>query len=191
MDKTLLRDQYRRRLRAISAADRQAESRQIAQKLSEYLHGQSGYWSLYYPLDDEPNLLECVEQCPQVQWVFPRVRSTGDLSFFQVQSLGDMAANSWGLVQPDPEVSTEIPARQVAGYIIPALAYDSFGVRLGRGGGYYDQTLKSLSGLKVGVIYSSGVSPDPLPREDHDQCMDVVVSAKQWLNVKEVPNGYN
>ena len=188
MDKTLLRDYFRRKLREIPAQDRQLESEKIVQTLQDYLADKKGFWSLYYPLDDEPNILKCLQKCPEVNWVFPRVKAQGDLAFFQVKSLQDMAANSWGLVQPDPARSEEVSGNKISGYIIPALAYDSFGVRLGRGGGYYDQTLKSLPGKKIGVIFSLGISQEPLPKEDHDQCMDIVISSNKWIDVKEVKN---
>jgi 5-formyltetrahydrofolate cyclo-ligase len=52
--------------------------------------------------------------------------------------------------------------------VVPALAVDIRGVRLGKGGGFYDRTLVHFSGFSVALIYSNELSSKPLPLEDFD-----------------------
>ena len=60
--------------------------------------------------------------------------------------------------------------------MVPALAFDKEGRRLGRGGAYFDRALKSFQGIKVGVAYSWQWATHALPYEDHDIAMDIIVS---------------
>lgn len=67
--------------------------------------------------------------------------------------------------------------------IVPLLAFDRRGYRLGHGGGYYDATLKALRAKKsivaVGLAYSQQACLFNLPVEDHDQKLDWVITPQE------------
>lgn len=69
--------------------------------------------------------------------------------------------------------------------IVPLVAFDSSGFRLGYGGGYYDRTLENLRAarntLAIGFAYADQQAPDPLPREATDQPLDAVVTERGVL----------
>lgn len=71
-----------------------------------------------------------------------------------------------GLWQPPPG-TPEVPLSEVDAALLPALAFDRSGVRLGYGGGFYDRLLAGWDGLSVGVILSALWLPR-LPAEPHD-----------------------
>lgn len=60
--------------------------------------------------------------------------------------------------------------------IVPALAIDSRGVRLGQGGGSFDRALPLLSGWKVALIDSACLTNQQLPEEPHDIRVDAVAT---------------
>ena len=60
--------------------------------------------------------------------------------------------------------------------IVPALQIDTDGYRLGKGGGYYDRALPTMSGWKVGLIYSGELTSDILPRENHDVALSAAAT---------------
>ena len=64
--------------------------------------------------------------------------------------------------------------------IVPLLAFDQRGYRLGQGGGYYDATLAYLSTQKkmtaVGIGYAEQLCDFPLPAEAHDHKMDIIIT---------------
>lgn len=60
--------------------------------------------------------------------------------------------------------------------ILPALAIDNRGVRLGQGGGSFDRSLPNLSGWKVALIESVCFTNDQLPEEAHDIRVDAVAT---------------
>ncbi len=59
--------------------------------------------------------------------------------------------------------------------VVPGVAYDRKGNRLGRGKGFYDRLLKSTKATKVGVCYEFQLM-DEIPAESHDVKMDMVIS---------------
>lgn len=60
--------------------------------------------------------------------------------------------------------------------IIPALAIDRRGVRLGQGGGSFDRALLTLSGWKVALIESLSLTNEELPEEAHDIRVDAAAT---------------
>ena len=73
----------------------------------------------------------------------------------------------WGLLEPTGTRLGTAAIRAASVILVPALAIDKSGVRLGRGAGYYDRTLHGLSADLVGVVYDDEVV-DSLPSGDHD-----------------------
>lgn len=77
----------------------------------------------------------------------------------------------WGFDQPRAG-SPEVPASEVAAVLVPGLAFDRSGHRVGHGLGYYDRLLARLppSALRIGVVPAALVV-DSLPVDDHDVVM--------------------
>jgi 5-formyltetrahydrofolate cyclo-ligase len=110
----------------------------------------------------------------------PRVSGAGIMNFVRID--GDWASGlerlSSGLVQPrvgyGVEWSPEMPERALV--VVPGLAFDGRGRRLGRGGGYYDRFLSWESmqkAIKVGVCFSVQMVSE-VPVDRHDVLMDWV-----------------
>jgi len=71
--------------------------------------------------------------------------------------------------------------------VVPLLAFDRQGRRLGQGGGYYDRALEDLKGRRsvfaLGLAYS-GQETANLPHEPHDQALDAILTEKEYIAVK-------
>ena len=65
--------------------------------------------------------------------------------------------------------------------IVPTLAMDFQGHRLGQGGGFYDRSLPHMPGWRVGLIYENEISDEPLPHEDHDMKLDAAATANTLI----------
>nr|WP_034354928.1 5-formyltetrahydrofolate cyclo-ligase [Deinococcus phoenicis] len=72
----------------------------------------------------------------------------------------------FGALQP-PADAPRLTLETVDAVLLPALAFDRRGVRLGYGGGFYDRLLPDFAGLTVGVVWDALVV-DELPCEPHD-----------------------
>ncbi|MEM7633922.1 MAG: 5-formyltetrahydrofolate cyclo-ligase [Pseudomonadota bacterium] len=97
---------------------------------------------------------------------------------FRVWSPGEpTVAGRWGI--PIPPDGTPVVDPDVL--LVPLLAYDTSGYRLGYGGGFYDRTLEKLRSLKpviaIGVAYSAQ-QVDAVVRGDHDQPLDWILTEK-------------
>ncbi|MCP2014767.1 5-formyltetrahydrofolate cyclo-ligase [Deinococcus sp. HSC-46F16] len=77
-----------------------------------------------------------------------------------------MEVSRFGVRQP-PADAPRVALETVDAVLLPGLAFDRFGVRLGYGGGFYDRLLPAFSGLTVGVVWEALVV-DALPTEPHD-----------------------
>lgn len=84
--------------------------------------------------------------------------------------------------EPDTEVLGPQALAQADLVIVPALAVDALGVRLGRGGGWYDRALAfRRDGVRVIAVCWPWETPcDPLPREDHDVPVDGVLTPEGY-----------
>ena len=67
--------------------------------------------------------------------------------------------------------------------VIPGLAYNKKGYRLGRGKGYYDRALEKFSGLKIGLIYDDLLLDDEF-QEDHDLKVDILITEKRVVKLE-------
>ncbi|MCM1152887.1 MAG: 5-formyltetrahydrofolate cyclo-ligase [Muribaculum sp.] len=71
--------------------------------------------------------------------------------------------------------------------IVPAVAYDRKGNRLGRGKGFYDRLLHTSKAAKIGVGYEFQLLED-LPVEPHDVPMDMVITQETTIVIHEIKN---
>ena len=71
----------------------------------------------------------------------------------------------------------------VGALLVPALAVDRAGRRLGQGGGWYDRMLplRGEGVLAFALLHPDELVEGPLPTEDHDERVDAVVTAEEWF----------
>lgn len=91
------------------------------------------------------------------------------------------------------EVPADAPECTPAVLIVPLLAFDRGGGRLGYGGGYYDRTLatlrKAAPALAIGLAYAAQEAEAPLPREATDVMLDAIVTETATLWPGGAENG--
>ena len=75
-----------------------------------------------------------------------------------------------------------IPLNQLDLVLVPGVAFDGRGRRLGRGKGFYDRLLAEVSGVKCGVALDDQIV-ESLPAEDHDIAMNFILTPTRWLTV--------
>ena len=77
----------------------------------------------------------------------------------------------------EPEKSTVADVSDIEAVIVPGIAYDVEGHRIGFGKGCYDRLLNNFSGVKIGFCYSSQLC-ESIPTDEHDICMDYLITEK-------------
>lgn len=98
-----------------------------------------------------------------------------------ISSLDDLVPSSFGV--PEPKLSKLSPCAPsvVQAAILPGLAFDAKGNRLGYGLGFYDRFLSQLSCPLIGLAYEAQIS-DSLPHDAHDVPVDFVVTEKRIID---------
>lgn len=111
---------------------------------------------------------------------FPRVAGPGTLDLHAVTSWAQLVPGAFGILEPDAD-APRIPADEIDLAIVPGVAWDAAGHRLGRGGGYFDRLLPQVTGATWGVGFDCQVVPR-LPRHDWDAQVDRLWHAASATN---------
>ena len=86
----------------------------------------------------------------------------------------DMVIGKFGVREP-AATCAEIPLNQFDLVLVPGMAFDAEGNRLGRGRGFYDRLLEKVSGVKVGVCLDLQLV-EKIPMEPHDAPVNFIVT---------------
>ncbi len=189
MDKSQLRVQFKKRIHSLSPQEKAAQSEAIVAQLASFFKKQQGVWTLFSPLKDEPNLEHLLQDCSHIQWVFPVVISKTEMVFKRLLDVNQWVTSAWGVDEPS-DSAEPVSIQNINGVIVPGLAFDRRGYRLGRGGGYYDRFLQNFKGLKLGVTFSESLSMEALPSEPHDQQLNIIVSPFEWIDLNQSEVNY-
>lgn len=111
--------------------------------------------------------------------VYPRVVvDTAILEFARVDSDTSLVEGSFQVFEPATSTPAH-PIHSIDAFVVPGLAFDSSGNRLGWGKGYYDQTLVQASrALRVGLCFHEQITTS-LPCDLTDQRMDWVITDRE------------
>ncbi len=104
------------------------------------------------------------------------VEGTREMEFFLINSRNDLEKGSYGLLEPVPERCEKLTDFSDSLCIVPAIAFDMSGYRLGFGKGYYDRFLSRFPGKTAGICYSDCVASTQLPHGKYDRCIDMLIT---------------
>ncbi|MFC1552276.1 5-formyltetrahydrofolate cyclo-ligase [Candidatus Latescibacterota bacterium] len=100
----------------------------------------------------------------------------------RIGSFEDLSLSDYGIMEPAYKAGNEIQPEQFDIVLVPLLAFDRNGGRVGFGGGYYDELLGKCSCVKVGLGYSFQ-EIDTVPVEPHDVPLDIIVTEKETIRI--------
>ncbi|MDH3643682.1 MAG: 5-formyltetrahydrofolate cyclo-ligase [Gammaproteobacteria bacterium] len=181
-----LRRYFRDKRRSLSEQTQRNNSLHVARHLlntGQLLRGNrfGGYWANDGEVELGPLLVELDHRRRDI--ALPVVNRRGRMSFFRYRPGAPIVINRYNIPEPAPGAAF-INGRSIDLVLVPLVAFDEFGVRLGMGAGYYDRYLGSLPvplrPRVVGVAHEAQRSPDPLPFDDWDVPMDGVVTEHGW-----------
>jgi len=106
----------------------------------------------------------------------PRIMGTRKMEMIEVNSHTTYVMNKYGINEPIGQ-SIQLTHEVDVLCIVPLLAYDSFGHRLGYGGGFYDVFLgEHQQMLTLGIAFSKQYSETELPYEEHDAMLKMIIN---------------
>ena len=108
----------------------------------------------------------------------------GDYAWASFTAGEPLIAGHMGIPEPAEPKIADPAAIDVA--LIPGIAFDVCGGRIGYGAGVYDQLLPKLRAgiLRVALAFDFQVQKEELPQEEHDLPMDYIVTEKQWIDCR-------
>ena len=128
----------------------------------------------YHALPDEADPALLLERLVELgcHVAFPRVVGKGlPLEFHRIPDGEVLAPGAFGIHEP-----MDIWPRATPQFLlVPLLAFDATGHRLGYGGGFYDRTIALLKAPAIGIAYA-GQGVSALPAGDHDMRLDAVLT---------------
>lgn len=130
----------------------------------------------YLSFGSEPDTSRLIELAEQsgIKVYCPNTKNERELEFIR-----------WSAKQFRTELGFDVPVGDVYTgsldlVVVPALAVDSNGFRLGRGGGYFDKYLAKFQGLSVALVFDSEVI-NSLPLEQHDKAVHYTITPTQTI----------
>jgi 5-formyltetrahydrofolate cyclo-ligase len=134
----------------------------------------SGFSAIKDEIDAGPLLVHLAGE--GFRLALPVMQGKGKPLLFRAWAPGDeMGTATWGIAEPLPSRAVLEPDV----VLVPLLAFDAHGYRLGYGGGFYDRTLAELRAKKpivaVGIAYDE-LKVDAVPHLDYDQPIDWVLT---------------
>lgn len=146
-------------------------SSQVTQVLFRWISSRlPGTAAAYLAMADEVAVDGLFHRLPGWRWVLPRVEADGTLTF-RDRDL-DRERHRWGMEQP-VAAGDPVPMHEIDLILVPGMAFDITGARLGRGKGYYDRVLadRRPDCVAVGVGITDRVVK-AVPVESHDARVD-------------------
>lgn len=140
---------------------------------------------LYHSINQEIDTTELLKMllASDKKVALPVCRDNGEMIFRYITDESQLKKGLFSAPEPN-ESCEEFKASKHTLCVIPAIAFDKNGYRLGYGKGYYDRYLNDTSIVKVGFTYDE-LFVDRLPRGRFDIACDLVITPKGVFNTVE------
>lgn len=177
--KKQLRQRLIKQRRQITHAIWQQKSQGLCDRLSNWqIFQQAQNILAFTSFRQEPDLSILWQRFPDKTWGFSRCVEK-DLIWHQVAITdfeSNMRSGAFGILEPHHDLPL-IDLKNIDLILIPAVACDRRGYRLGYGGGFYDRWLPNSTGIKVGIIFDEFYLNE-LPSDIWDIPLDEIVTDK-------------
>ena len=182
--KASLREQTRSRLEALTAVERVAASTRLCVRLKE-----QGIWRaarsvlFFAPRPDEPDLWPVLHEAIAAGMSVSLPSFDPETNQYVARQLVDpvnqIVAGKFGIREP-AESCTAVPLNRLDLALVPGVAFDARGARLGRGRGFYDRLLTNVRGSKCGVAFEEQIV-DAVPVGPLDIRLNCILTPTRWI----------
>jgi 5-formyltetrahydrofolate cyclo-ligase len=185
--KATLRQEARARRDAIPASERAAAAEAVAARTPPVAVAPGAVVSGYSPMRSEINPVPLMRRflAAGAQLALPVVAGRGQPLIMRAWTFGvPLGSGVWGIREPDaaaPEVFPDI-------LIVPLLAFDRAGGRIGYGAGYYDMTITKLRAMKPVVALGLALAAQQIaevPTTPRDARLDLVLTEREVIDCRK------
>lgn len=186
-NKNTLRRIMRAKRAAISRSQKQIMDEQLCRQLLLLpFYPEAKRILTYVSMEQEADTRQVIRRAldDKKEVAVPLCMGEGRMDFYRIESPSELKPGTMGIDEPSPH-----PQRLVEGgqgiMLVPGLAFDRSGGRLGWGGGYYDRYMALHPGLiRIGYGYSFQMV-DHLPMEEHDICLDGLLTELGYVHIRK------
>ena len=182
--KSALRRHIKARLKEMTAERRAAESARARSLLEAQAAWRNAEAILFYaPLPEELDVWPLLADSLALGKTVALPRFDAAINHYaacQVQDLArDLKDGRFGIREPD-ERCVLVPLNRLDLILVPGVAFDLRGRRLGRGRGFYDRLLALVRGTTCGVAFDQQIV-DEVPVEPHDAHLNCILTPTRWI----------
>ena len=174
-------------LAALSAKEVEAKTTRIENRLFEFANFlEANIVLLYINSSCEVNSLKIIKRCFNYNKIviLPAFDTTKQkMKLIKIDNVDtDLTLGPRGILEPDPIQCNVVPIECIDIAIIPGIAFDEKGGRIGSGDGYYDRLIPSLSitTRKVALSLEDQIVPQ-IQMESHDKYVDIIITDKRII----------
>ena len=179
MDKPRFRKEARKILSQIPESEIKSRSEKIAKNFAKFVSPKHKVFAVYLSLPKEV----------QTDMIISLLRKNGKtvlvpfitgevLKFSKLYECTKLEKNDYCIREP---VKKQTYSGEIDVVVIPGLAFDRYGKRLGRGKGYYDRFLKTSCAIRLGICFESQLFEE-IPSDNNDAGMDCIMTEKEVIS---------
>lgn len=172
---------FRKRAKEIRAEIKGEEKHRFDAKICELVTSLSEFSRCsallaYYPIGTEVDIFPIIDTARRLgkRVAFPVCKENGEMFFRYCDGDGCFVAGKYSIPVPSNVCEICVPDSSMV-CIVPALALDSHGYRMGYGKGYYDRFLCAHNVKRISVIYDTLIFDD-IPHDEYDAKIDIIIT---------------
>ncbi len=175
----------------IPAAEREAAAADIARRIWSVPEIASAKVILLFAAlaDEVPTSTIAAESGSRgIIVTYPRcLPETREMMLHQVSAEGDLIPGQYGILEPNADACPIVQIEDIDVALVPGLAWDRTGARLGRGAGYYDRLFARLDwrAFTCGLFLAKQEIPS-IPTDPWDHPLDMILTEQESLRIKAV-----
>lgn len=180
------KERARNKVKAQKALLTEAEKAEAATRVFEQLEHNAAFVVarnilMYHSLPDELSTREFIDRWhTRKNFFLPRVNGL-DLEILPYDK-SRLALGAFHIEEPAAGLPADIADMELI--VVPGIAFDRHGNRLGRGKGYYDRLLPRSRAVKIGVGYDFQLLDEDIETEPHDVPVDVVITRSTTITIR-------
>ena len=185
MGKEILRQEYILKRKTLTDLEKQEQSSLIAEKLfSLDIYKKAKTVMFYVSLDDEVKTIDMIQKAFSSKKVLIPKTNLKTKTMDAVEMTFETKLVKTRLNTLEAENGKIIPKNEIDLVIIPAVAFDFWGHRIGYGQGYYDRFCKDIGAAKIGLAYDIQLT-EQIPVESHDIKVDMILTDKRIIKYQK------
>jgi len=181
--KEILRKEIKEKRKKQSKEEQRKKSKEIKEKLfnlKEYKEAKTIL--IYVSYNSEVFTHEMIKEALNNKNVVVPISNTKNntLSLSILESWNDLESSSYGILEPKKDKIKEIPIDEIDLIIVPGVAFDIRGNRMGHGKGYYDKLLEKTKLITIGLAFEFQLV-NKIPTEKHDKPVNIIITEKRII----------